>query len=401
MKIKPVIMCGGSGTRLFPNFKKSPSKQFIDFGGWTIFEKTLERIKTPFFDSPIISTNKIYVNLVIKILIKKKINKYKIILEPSKKNTAAAIISSSLLDEIMINQPILFLPSDHFIPQKEKFNKILNYNLKNLNNKNIFIFGIKPKTPRSDYGYLLIKKIEKNINKVIDFIEKPKKTKAISLIKRNALWNSGIVLARKDSIINNSKTYQKKLFDYCLKSLNKVDQNKKIFNLNKNFFNKISPISFDYAILEKAKEINAISLNMPWSDLGSWIEIFKIIKQQTRNNIIKKNTFNRPWGNYKNFFKGEKFLLKELTINKKSSISLQKHYFRAEHWTITEGRPKITIGKKVFFKNINESVFIPKGSIHRIENIYKKPVKIVEAQLGNLLKETDIVRFQDVYGRVK
>ena len=401
MKIKPVILCGGSGTRLFPNFKKSPSKQFIDFGGWTIFEKTLERIKTRLFDPPIISTNKIYVNLVLKTLKKKKIKKYKIILEPSKKNTAAAIISSSLLDEITIDQPILFLPSDHFIPQKDKFNKILKHNLKNLNNKNIFIFGIKPKIPRSDYGYLLIKKIKKKINKVTDFIEKPKKQIAVNLIKKNALWNSGIVLARKDSIIKNSKTYQEKLFNYCLKSLNKVNQNKKIFTLNKNFFNKINPISFDYAILEKAKEINAISLNIPWSDLGSWIEIFKIIKQQTKNNIIKKNTFHRPWGNYKNFFKGESFLLKELTINKESSISLQKHYYRSEHWTITEGRPKITIGKKVFFKNINESVFIPKGSIHRIENIYKNPVKIVEAQLGNLLKETDIVRYQDVYGRVK
>ena len=85
MKIKPVILCGGSGTRLFPNLKKRPSKQFIDFGGWTLFEKTLERIKTPFFDSPIISTNKIYVNLILKILKKKKINRYKIILEPSKK----------------------------------------------------------------------------------------------------------------------------------------------------------------------------------------------------------------------------------------------------------------------------------------------------------------------------
>ena len=401
MKIKPVILCGGSGTRLFPNFKKSPPKQFIDFGGWTIFEKTLERIKTRLFDPPIISTNKIYVNLVLKTLKKKKIKKYKIILEPSKKNTAAAIISSSLLDEITIDQPILFLPSDHFIPQKDKFNKILKHNLKNLNNKNIFIFGIKPKIPRSDYGYLLIKKIKKKINKVTDFIEKPKKQIAVNLIKKNALWNSGIVLARKDSIIKNSKTYQEKLFNYCLKSLNKVNQNKKIFTLNKNFFNKINPISFDYAILEKAKEINAISLNIPWSDLGSWIEIFKIIKQQTKNNIIKKNTFHRPWGSYKNFFKGESFLLKELTINKESSISLQKHYYRSEHWTITEGRPKITIGKKVFFKNINESVFIPKGSIHRIENIYKNPVKIVEAQLGNLLKETDIVRYQDVYGRVK
>ena len=401
MKIKPVILCGGSGTRLFPDFKKSPSKQFIDFGGWTLFEKTLDRIKNSTFDTPIISTNKIYVNLVLRALKKKKINKYKIILEPSKKNTAAAIISSSLLDEIKINQPILFLPSDHFITHKEKFNKILNYNLKNLSNKNIFIFGIKPTDPRSEYGYLQIKKINKNINKVLNFIEKPKKHKAIVLIKRNALWNSGIVLARKDSIINNAKIFQKNLFNHCLKSLKKINQSRNIFTLNKKFFNKIKPMSFDCAILEKTKDINAIILNISWSDLGSWFEIFKVIKKQTKSNLIKKNTFFRPWGNYKNFFRGEKFLLKELTINKKSSISLQKHYHRSEHWTITKGKPKITIGKKIFFKKINESVFIPKGSVHRIENIYRKPVKIVEAQLGSRLKESDIVRYQDIYGRIK
>jgi mannose-1-phosphate guanylyltransferase/mannose-6-phosphate isomerase len=401
MKIKPVILCGGSGTRLFPGFKNVPSKQFIDFGGWTLFEKTLDRIKNKIFDTPIISSNKIYLDLILKALKKKKITKYKIILEPIKKNTAAAIISSSLLDEIKINQPILFIPSDHFILQKEIFNKILNSNLKNLHNKNIFIFGIKPKEPRSDYGYLLSKKVSININKVINFVEKPRKSLAIKLIKNKAFWNSGIVLARKDSIINNAKTYQKNLFLNCLKSFNKASHNKKITILNKKSFNQITPISFDYAILEKVKEINSIHLNISWSDLGSWSEIFKILKTQIKPNIIKKNTFYKPWGLYKNFFRGDKFLLKELTINRKSSISLQKHYHRSEHWTITSGKPKITIDKKVFFKNINECVFIPKGAVHRIENIYKKPVKIVEAQLGNILKETDIVRYKDIYGRIK
>jgi len=401
MKIKPVILCGGSGTRLFPGFKNVPSKQFIDFGGWTLFENTLDRIKNKIFDSPVISTNKIYLNLVLKALKKKKISRYKIVLEPVKKNTAAAIISTTLLDEIKLNQPILFLPSDHLIRQKDKFNKILNLNLKYLNNKNIFIFGIKPKEPRSDYGYLLNKKVNKDMNKVKDFIEKPNKVLAIKLIKIKALWNSGIVLARKDSIIYNAKIFQKKLFFNCLKSLNKINQNKKKIILNKKFFNKITPISFDHAILEKAKEINSICLNITWSDLGSWNEIFKVLKSQIETNTIKKNTFYRPWGFYKNYFRGDQFLLKELTIKCKSSISLQKHHYRSEFWTITSGRPKITLGKKVFFKNVNDNVFIPKGSIHRIENVYKKPVKIVEAQLGNILKETDIVRYKDIYGRVK
>jgi mannose-1-phosphate guanylyltransferase/mannose-6-phosphate isomerase len=401
MKVKPVILCGGAGTRLFPKFKKSPSKQFIDFGNWTLFEKTLERIKSSIFDSPIISTNKTYEKLVRKFLKKKKIKKFKIILEPLKKNTAPAIISSTLISDIKIDQPILFLPSDHYLPEKNKFNRILKSNLPNLNNNNIFIFGIKPKIPSSDYGYLLSKKVNKNIYKVIKFIEKPVQNNAKKIISQNGYWNSGIVLSRKDSIINNAKKTQKILFKQCLQAVIKSKLKNNTISLNKKYFNKIKGISFDYAILEKAKEINFIKLNLIWSDLGSWKEIFKIIKKNTSQSYIKKNTFYRPWGNYKNFFKGENFLLKELTVNKKSSISLQKHFHRSEHWTITGGRPKITIGKKFFFKKLNESVFIPKGTIHRIENIYNEPVKIIEAQLGSLLKESDIIRYQDIYGRIK
>jgi mannose-1-phosphate guanylyltransferase/mannose-6-phosphate isomerase len=401
MKVKPVILCGGAGTRLFPGFKKSPSKQFIDFGGWTLFGKTLDRIKSSIFASPIISTNKTYEKLVRKILKKKNIKKFKIVLEPLKKNTAPAIISSTLINDIKINQPILFLPSDHYLPEKNKFNKTLKSNLTNLNNNNIFIFGVKPKVPSSDYGYLLSKKINKNINKVIKFIEKPIEKKAKKIINQKGYWNSGIVLARKDAIINNAKKIQTNLFNLCLGAITKSKSKNNTVILNKKYFNKINPISFDYAILEKAKEINSIELNLIWSDLGSWKEIFKVIKSKTTLAYIKKNTYYRPWGNYKNYFKGKNFLLKELIVNKKSSISLQKHYHRNEYWTVTGGKPKITIGKKVFFKKINESVFVPRGSIHRIENIYNEPVKIVEAQLGSILKETDIVRYQDEYGRVK
>ena len=401
MKIKPVILCGGTGSRLFPSFKKNPSKQFIDFGGWTLIDKTLDRIKNSIFDSPIISTNRKYEKLVRIALKKNKIKKFKIILEPSKKNTAPAIIISTLINDIKINQPVIFLPSDHYLPDKKKFNKILKSNVQNLTNNNLFIFGVKPKTPSSDYGYLLNKKINKKIIKVIKFIEKPNETNAKKIITKNGFWNSGIVLARKDSIINNTKKEQNKLFKSCLKVIINSKSNNNTIILNKKYFNQIKAISFDYAILEKAKEMNSIELDLLWSDLGSWKEIFKIIKSKTTLAYIKKNTFHRPWGNYKNFFKGEKFLLKELTVNKKSSISLQKHHHRAEHWTVTSGKPKITIDNKVFFKKINESVFIPKGAVHRIENIYNEPVKIVEAQLGNILKENDIIRYEDMYGRVK
>ena len=115
----------------------------------------------------------------------------------------------------------------------------------------------------------------------------------------------------------------------------------------------------------------------------------------------KKNAYYRPWGRYVNLFEGKGFLIKELFVKPKGILSLQKHHHRSEHWLITQGLPKITLDKKSFSKSINESIFIPLGSIHRIQNPTKKPVKIMEAQVGSILKETDIVRFQDVYGRVK
>ena len=116
--------------------------------------------------------------------------------------------------------------------------------------------------------------------------------------------------------------------------------------------------------------------------------------------IKKKNIFYRPWGKYINLFKGKNFLIKELHVKSKGILSLQKHFHRSEHWVITQGYPKITLNKKSFIKKPNETVFIPIGAIHRIENPETKVVKIVEAQVGSILKETDIVRFQDVYGRV-
>ena len=400
MKIKPVILCGGGGTRLWPESKKNIAKQFIDFGGWTLLQKTLLRIKSPIFDYPIISTNLSYLKLVHKYLQKSKIKKYKIILEPFKKNTAAAILSSVLLEEVIFDQPMIFFPADHLIENTNQFNKSINLNKKYLSEDNIFIFGIKPNSPSSEYGYFLTEKISKNINKVVKFIEKPNTSYAKKIIKKKGCWNSGILLARKDSIINNFKKYQSKTLKLCIDAVHKSKISNNVYYLEKKSFKKIHAESFDYAILEKSKNINGIKLNIPWSDLGSWKEIANIFNKNKSKYYKKTNVFYRPWGKYTNLYSGKGFLVKELVVNSKSSISLQKHKHRSEHWTITSGKPRITINKKKFFKNINETAFIPRGSIHRIENIFKTPVKIMEVQTGTILKETDVIRYKDIYGRV-
>ena len=399
MKIRPVILCGGAGTRLWEDKKHHQPKQFIDFGGWNLMEKTLERIKNPIFDYPIISTNNKYLSQVRRSLKNSKIKKFKIVLEPAKKNTAPAILSSALIKDIPLKQSLMYFAADHLIEKTSIFNRSIKNNVKNLDDKNIFIFGIKPTNPSSEYGYFLTKKI-KNINKVSKFIEKPNILKAKQVIKKKGYWNSGMFFLRKDSIINNFKKYQPKTYKSCLLSVNKSKYKNNTYYLNKSAFIKSVEKSFDYAILEKSKNINAIKLDIPWSDLGSWKEISKIFNKNKSKYFKKKNVFYRPWGSYTNLFRGKNFLVKELNVKSKGILSLQKHHHRSEHWLITQGKPLITLNKKKLSKSVNQSIYIPKGAIHRIENPFKINVKILEIQKGSILKETDIVRYQDIYGRV-
>tara|TARA_Y100000591_G_scaffold331137_1_gene364113 strand:- start:569 stop:1771 length:1203 start_codon:yes stop_codon:yes gene_type:complete len=400
MKIKPVILCGGSGTRLKFKKNKNLPKQFIDFGKWTLLGKTLERIKSSIFDTPIISTNSKYLKQVKLHLKKHKIKKYKIVLEPSKKNTAPAILSTALVNDIPDHQSLMFLPADHLIENVSVLNKAIKRNVKNLNEDNIFIFGIKPKMPSSEFGYFLTKKTKSNINKVVRFIEKPNEVKAEQIIKKKGYWNSGMFFMKKESVINNFKKYAPNIFRNSLKSLTHGKYKNNIYYLNKKIFNKIKAQSFDYAILEKSKKINAIKLDISWSDLGSWKEICKMYENNRHKYFKKNNVFYRPWGRYVNLYEGKEFLIKELYVKPKGTLSLQKHHHRAEHWLVTQGKPKITLNKKHFNMKPDETIFIPLGSIHRIENPFKKPVKIIEAQVGSILKETDIVRYKDIYGRI-
>ena len=401
MKIRPVILCGGAGTRLWPNSKNHQAKQFIDFGNWTLLGKTLDRVKSSTFDAPIISTNLKYLKEVKKHLKKHKISRYKIVLEPAKRNTAPAILASALIKDIPNEQPLMFFAADHLIEKTSIFNKAINKNKTNLTDQNIFIFGIKPTSPSSEYGYFLTKKVKGNINKVTKFIEKPKEAKAKQVIKQNGYWNSGMFFLRKDSIINNFKKYQPTIYKNCLNAVSKAKLKDNTYYLNKASFEKATAKSFDYAILEKTKQINAIKLDIPWSDLGSWKEILKMYDKNKNKYYKKKNVYYRPWGRYVNLFEGKGFLIKELFVKPNGILSLQKHHHRSEHWFVTQGTPKITLNKDSFSRKKNDHIFIPLEAIHRIENKGTKPVKIIEAQVGSILKESDIVRFKDVYGRVK
>ena len=214
-------------------------------------------------------------------------------MEPAKKNTAPAILASALIKEIQNNQPLMHFTADHLIEKPNKLISAINKNKSNLDEKNVFIFGIKPTNPSSEYGYFLTKNI-KNINKVTRFIEKPKQAKAKDVIKQKGYWNSGMFFLRKDSIINNFKRYQPNIFRNCSKAVTKAKYKSNVYYLNKQAFTKATAKSFDYAILEKTKNINAIKLDIPWSDLGSWKEICKIFNNLKNKYKKKKILFSNP-----------------------------------------------------------------------------------------------------------
>ena len=193
---------------------------------------------------------------------------------------------------------------------------------------------------------------------------------------------------RKDSIIYNFKKYQPTIYRNCLNAVSKAKLKDNTYYLNKASFEKATAKSFDYAILEKTKQINAIKLDIPWSDLGSWKEILKMYDKNKNKYYKKKNVYYRPWGRYVNLFEGKGFLIKELFVKPEGILSLQKHHHRSEHWLVTQGTTKITLNKESFSKKQNDYIFIPLGAVHRIENKSKKPVKIIEAQVGSILKET-------------
>ena len=226
------------------------------------------------------------------------------------------MLSSALVKDIPSQQPLIFLSADHLIEKFDKFNKTISSNRKKLSENNIFIFGIKPKSPSDQYGYFHTKRI-KNVDRVSVFVEKPNISKAKKIIKKNGYWNSGMFFLRKDSIINNFKKYQYKIYDNCIQSIKKAKLKNNIYYLNNKSYKKNPSISFDNSILEKTEQINAIKLDIPWSDLGSWKEICSMYEKNKSLYKKKKNVFYRPWGKYTNLFRGKNFLIKELFVKPK------------------------------------------------------------------------------------
>ena len=460
MKIKPIILCGGEGTRLWPESRKKHPKQFIKINGKSLLKHAIDRVTGVNFDPITICSN---ANFLDQIKEETKNINCKIYVEPAKKNTAAAILAAVNDDDLTFYQPVLIISSDHIIEKKIVFQKQIKKLSNNLDMYKIFIFGVKPDYPETGYGYLYSKKINKNINKVDKFIEKPNLNRAKKLFKNNNyLWNSGMFLSNKSALLNEFSILQNKLaLQVCDSYINAKTTNH-IVALDNKYYSKIKSISFDHAILEKSKNVFSAKLLSDWKDVGSWLQKWQIEKKDKDNNYIKGNilknnvknsyissnrtivasnlknvlavdnndvlylsdlknnnlknlypiinkkfpkitdqhaTTLRPWGQFTNIFVGKDFQVKELVVKPGAILSLQKHKYRSENWVVVQGKANVTLNKKNISLNKADSIFIPQGAVHRIENRQKSILKIIEVQTGSYLGEDDITRIKDIYGR--
>ncbi len=475
MKITPVILSGGSGTRLWPMSRSLNPKQFLNFfDSKSLFSKTLLRVSDrDLFNPAIIICNENHRFLAADDIAQNNLGVSSIILEPVAKNTAPAIACAAfeLLKNKERDEDLIFvMPSDHIIEDEKQFIKHIKEAAKLAENNYLVTFGIIPNSPETGYGYIEQgDEIENSNNgfKVQKFIEKPQKEKAEEFIKKGGfLWNSGIFLFKASVYLENLEKLQNNIFTSCKEAYEKSSINFGFRYLEKESFSKSDSDSIDYAVMEKSQNIAVIPINVGWNDVGSWDKIADISKKDENQNSLNGNVlaldtkncyinnksgliatiglenliivnfkdvtliankdnaqdikklFNilkernvaqcnnhakvlRPWGSFETIDIEDRFQVKRIIVNPKSSLSLQKHHKRSEHWAVVKGRALVTKGEEKFILETDQSTYIKVGEKHRLENQEDFPLEIIEVQIGDYLGEDDIVRFEDIYGRNK
>ena len=465
--ITPVILSGGSGTRLWPLSRKLHPKQFIDLiNESTLFQDTILRLPKN-MDNPIIVCNEEHRFLAAEQL--RQLNKKSagIILEPIGKNTAPAIALAAL-KSIKKNKDsiLLILSADHIIENINSFHKSIKL-AESLSQKNKLVtFGVKPIEPETGYGYIEVDiKSSNTYFNIKSFVEKPNTIKAKQYIEKgNYFWNSGIFMFKASKYLSELKKFEPEIYNYCRKSLENENYDEEFIRLANEIFIKCESKSVDYAVMERTQEAVVIPLDAGWSDIGSWSALWDAKAKDQNGNVYEGDVFledvnstyihsserliiaigvsdlviidtkdallvaeksysqkisnvvnklklknraeveihrkvYRPWGNYDLIESHKGYQVKKIHVNPGSKLSLQKHQYRAEHWIILKGEALITCGDNCFKLTENQSTFIPKGEIHRLENQGETGLEIIEIQTGDYLGEDDIIRLEDDYQR--
>lgn len=469
--IIPVVLAGGSGTRLWPLSRELFPKQLLNLtDDHSLLQNTLLRlVDVKSIDAPIVVCNEAHRFMAAEQLRTVGIHPRAIMLEPVGRNTAPAIAVAAIKSMENGEDPVLLvLPADHVIEDVEMFCDVVELGKAFAEDGYLITFGVVPDSAETGYGYIKLGNEISNNSKVFHvekFVEKPDYETACNYLESEEYcWNSGIFMFKASKIISELEGWQPDMVLNCRTAVEKGVIDLDFFRLEHDSFEKSVSESIDYAVMEKTDNAAIIPFQAGWNDLGSWDALWMTGQKDGANNVIKgdvllsdvKNSYlnaqsrlvaaigledhvvvetrdavlvapkakvqdvkklvehlrknrrdeavnhsrvYRPWGDYESIDIADRFQVKRITVKPGAKLSLQKHYHRAEHWTVVSGTAIITRGDKELMLKEDESTYIPLGMVHRIENPGRIPLELIEVQSGSYLGEDDIVRFEDVYGR--
>jgi len=470
--ITPVLLCGGSGTRLWPLSRKSYPKQFASLLGRTsLFQASVRRLSGAGFAAPLVVTNTEFRFIVTEQLGQAGVDAQAVLIEPEGRNTAPAVLAAALwLAKSDTQALMLVAPSDHVIPDAPAFRASLEAGADAARAGRMVTFGITPTHAETGYGWLELQAAPNGGNEVLDlirFVEKPDAETAQNMLDQGRfLWNAGIFLFSVQTILDAFRTHAPEMIAPVGEAVDQGRNDLGFLRLAPEPWGGAQDISIDYAVMERADNLSVVPFSAGWSDLGDWHAVWREMDRDAdgvatsgaaqaldcRDTLLRSEAEglelvgiglkdivavampdavlvadasraqevklavaalkakgakqaeafpkdHRPWGWFETLVLGERFQVKRIVVHPGAALSLQSHHHRSEHWIVVEGTAKVTIGDEVQLISENQSVYVPLGAKHRMENPGKVPMVLIEVQTGTYLGEDDIVRYEDVYAR--
>ncbi len=472
--IIPVILSGGSGTRLWPVSRESFPKQFWPLvSGLTMIQETAARARGPGFAPPIVVCNQEHRFVVAEQLRALGIAGTRILLEPVGRNSAPAILAAALVVAETDPHAVLWMmAADAAIHDVPALHAALDLAVAAGRAGHVVTFGMRPTAPETGFGYIELGGALPAVPGAFSvgrFLEKPDAETAAGFVTSGRhLWNSGMFVFTAEALIAEMQAHAPEVVVAVRAALDAAVTDLDFIRLDPAAFSACPSISLDYAVAERTSRAAVVPADLGWSDVGSWGALWELGEKDARGNVaaataggtvlfedasncyvrsdgqvaavlgledavlvvtedavlamhrdraqdVKKvvdrlkalkrpeatthNRVYRPWGFYESLIQGERFQVKRMVVNPGQKLSLQKHFHRAEHWVVAQGSALVTRDAEEKLVRENESIYLPLGCIHRLENPGRIPLTVIEVQSGSYLGEDDIVRLEDTYGR--
>ncbi|WP_025886225.1 mannose-1-phosphate guanylyltransferase/mannose-6-phosphate isomerase [Asaia prunellae] len=468
--VVPVILSGGSGSRLWPVSRRSFPKQFWPLlSDKTLLQETAVRGIGSGLAAPVVVCNADHRFIISEQLRETEVRNAKVILEPVGRNSAPAIAAAAFITAETNPDAILWImAADAAIRNEDLMQEALHSAVAAASEGYIVTFGIHPTKPETGYGYIEQGAELENVKKVYHvskFIEKPTSERAVELVQNNRFsWNSGMFVARASIILQEIQQHAPEVYAAVSEAVAKRETDQDFIRLDSESFAKSPDISIDYAVAEHTTLAAVVPSKFEWSDVGSWDALWDLSPKDSDGNVtygdvfldgaqncyvrsdgvvatvagvedlivvvtedavmvshrdraqdvkkmverltaagrpeaINHNRMYRPWGFYESLIHGDRFQVKRIHVDPGHKLSLQKHFHRAEHWVVVAGTALVTRDDDEIMVRENESIYLPLGAVHRLENPGKIPLTLIEVQSGPYLGEDDIVRIEDIYDR--